>query len=121
MVERQDVDDLINTLYRRLFYLPRTALLSFVYVIEGLVISLLNMGSLKGLPFAAIPTLAGLVIYFALIYVTFVTGAAVDTIKKALGIAVFSIAPYIFVDLVGSLRERHFLSFASSSGMVFLI
>ncbi|MDT7887865.1 MAG: DUF2070 family protein [Desulfurococcales archaeon] len=121
MVERQDVDDLINTLYRRLFYLPRTALLSFVYVIEGLVISLLNMGSLKGLPFAAIPTLAGLVIYFALIYVTFVTGAAVDTIKKALGIAVFSIAPYIFVDLVGSHRERHFLSFASSSGMVFLI
>jgi predicted neutral ceramidase superfamily lipid hydrolase len=119
-VERQDTEDLINRLYQKLFYLPRTTLLSSAYIVEGLIASWLNIGSLKGSPLVILPTFIGFALYLTLIYVAFVAGAAVDSMKKALGIAVFSIAPYIIVDLVASHRERYFLSFASSSGMIFL-
>ncbi|MEM1610997.1 MAG: DUF2070 family protein [Sulfolobales archaeon] len=119
-MERQDAEDLINRLYQKLFYLPRTTLLSSAYIVEGLIVSWLNIGSLKGSPLVVIPTIIGFALYLALIYIAFVAGAAVDSMKKALGIAVFSIAPYIVVDLVASHKERYFLSFTSSSGMIFL-
>ena len=94
-MERQDTEDLINRLYRKLFYLPRTTLLSSVYIVEGLIASWLNIGSLKGSLLVILPTFIGFALYLTLIYVAFVAGAAVDSMKKALGIAVFSIAPYI--------------------------
>jgi len=117
----QYAEDLINRLYKRLFYLPRTTLLSMAYLFEGLSIAWLNMSATKAIYLSLIPSFLGLIIYLVLIYVLFIRGDAIDSFKKALGISLISLAPYIVVDLFASQRERFFLSFSSSSGMIFLV
>lgn len=116
----QHAEDLINRLYKRLFYLPRTTLMSIAYLFEGLSIAWLNMPATKAIYLSLIPSFLGLIIYLMLIYVLFISSDAIDSFKKALGISLISLAPYIVIDLFASQRERFFLSFSSSSGMVFL-
>lgn len=121
-MENSFAEDLVNRLYRRLFYLPRTALLSAVYVVEGFVIALSSPSPYRIFPQIFISVFLGLAVYLFLIYMFFVIiGGAIDTVKKSLGVAVLSLAPYIIVDFFAAGKEKLFLSFSASSGMVFFI
>ncbi len=120
VLEHGFTEDLVNRLYKKLFYLPRTTLLSAVYVIEGFIISLPGSGPRISLPIL-LSVFLGMAVYLLLLYLFFVAGGAVDSFKKSLGIAVFSLAPYIIVDFFAISKDRLFLSFSASSGMIFLI
>ncbi|HWQ16642.1 MAG TPA: DUF2070 family protein [Sulfolobales archaeon] len=120
-MEQGSAEDLVNRMYRKLFYLPKITFLSIVYVLEGFVIALSGSSSYRISPHIFISALFGLAVYLFLIYLFFVIGGVVDSAKKSLGIAVFSLAPYIIVDFIAAGKERLFLSFSASSGMVFLI
>jgi hypothetical protein len=121
VLEQGSAEDLVNRMYRKLFYLPKITFLSIVYILEGFVIALSGSSSYRISPQIFVSALFGLAVYLFLIYLFFVIGGVVDTAKKSLGIAVFSLAPYILVDFIAAGKERLFLSFSASSGMVFLI
>jgi len=121
VLEQGFAEDLVNRMYRKLFYLPKITFLSIIYILEGFVIALSGSSSYRISPQIFVSALFGLAVYLFLIYLFFVVGGVVDTAKKSLGIAVFSLAPYILVDFIAAGKERLFLSFSASSGMVFLI
>lgn len=121
-MEQGQADDLIHRLYDKLFYLPSVWLLSAAYTVEGIFIIIFNalLGG-RGLTPAILSTLAGMAYYIASTHIFFISGGVVDTYKKALGIAVVSLAPYLVVEALSARSGPGYASFSSSAGMLFLV
>jgi len=117
-----DVEPLIREMYSKLFALPQEKILAIVYVIATLAIALLDYLWTEDL-YVFPRIFVASVFYLALIYLVFhVLSPNPMGFKRLLGVADFSLAPYVIIWIfLYPFEKSIYLVYASSSGMLFLL